>query len=51
LERIPLTYYQDGQIGVQPQDQPSAGGESTTSQEAALKMIENLVENLKAKRE
>ncbi len=51
LERIPVTYYQDGRLGVQPQDQPSAGGESTTSQEAALKMIENLVASLKAKRE
>ncbi len=51
LERIPLTYYQDGQFGVQPQVQPSAGGESTRSQEAVLGMIENLVKNLKAKRE
>jgi hypothetical protein len=51
LERIPVTYYQDGRLGVQPQDQPSGGGESTTSQEAVLKMIENLVESLKSKRQ
>jgi len=47
---IPLTLYKDGQFAIQPQSQPSAGGESTTSQEAALKMIDNLVTRLKEQR-
>ncbi len=47
---IPLILYKDGEFAVQPQAQPAAGGESTTSREAALKMIENLVDRLKAKR-
>ncbi len=51
LERIPLIIYKDSLFGVQPQSQPAAGGESTTSQEAALGMIETLVDNLKAKRQ
>ncbi len=51
LEIIPLILYKDSVFAVQPQNQPSAGGETTTSQEAALKMIDTLVENLKAKRE
>ena len=48
---IPLTFYKDGMFGVQPQSQPAAGGPSTTSQEAALTMIEDLVERLKSKRQ
>jgi hypothetical protein len=51
LERIPLTVYKDSAFAVQPQSEPSAGGETTKSQEAALGMIDTLVENLKAKRE
>lgn len=51
LERIPLIIYKDSLFAVQPQSQPAAGGESTTSQEAALEMIETLVDNLKAKRQ
>jgi len=47
---IPLVLYKEGQFAVQPQTQPAAGGESTTSQKAALKMIEGLVDSLKAKR-
>lgn len=48
---IPLVLYKEGQFAVQPQVQPSAGGESTTSQKAALRMIEGLVDSLKAKRQ
>ncbi len=47
---IPLILYKDGEFAVQPQSQPAAGGKSTTSQQAALKMIDNLVERLKAQR-
>lgn len=48
---IPLVVYKDGMFAVQPQSQPAAGGESTTSQEAALGMIEDLVDRLKARRQ
>lgn len=48
---IPLVIYKDGEFAVQPQSQPAAGGESTTSQEAALGMIEDLVDRLKARRQ
>ena len=48
---IPLILYKDGMFGVQPQSQPAAGGPSTTSQEAALSMIGDLVERIKAKRQ
>lgn len=48
---IPLIIYKDGEFAVQPQAQPAAGGESTTSREAALGMIEDMVDRLKAKRQ
>ena len=51
LERIPVVFWQSGQFGVQPQTQPAAGGESTTSQEAVVKMITNLVARFNADRQ
>lgn len=48
---IPLVLYKDGEFAVQPQTQPAAGGESTTSRQAALKMIDDLVSRLKAQRQ
>lgn len=47
---IPLILYKDGEFAIQPQAQPVAGGESTTSREAALEMIDDLVGRLAAKR-
>ncbi len=47
---FPISLYKDGMFAVQPQEQPSAGGESTKSKEAALKMIDDLVVNLERKR-
>ena len=51
MEVVPIIFYQDGRMAVQPQAQPSAGGETTTSQKAALAMIDELVASLKAKRQ
>lgn len=47
---IPIVFYRDGRMAVQPQSEPSAGGESETSKNAALKMIDEMVASLKAKR-
>lgn len=48
---IPVIFYEEGRIAVQPQAQPAAGGESKTSEKAALAMIDDLVASLKAKRQ
>ena len=48
---VPITYYKDGAFAVQAQTQPAAGGESTKAQEAALEMIDTIVERLKEKRQ
>ena len=47
---FPISLYKDGMFAVQAQEQPAAGGESTKSKEAALKMIDDLVGNLANKR-
>ena len=48
---FPITFYSNGMFGVQPQTEPSAGGDSTRSMEAVLGMIDMLVERLKEKRQ
>ena len=48
---FPITFYSNGMFGVQPQAEPAAGGDSTTSKEAVLKMIDGLVARLKEKRQ
>jgi hypothetical protein len=48
---FPITLYSNGMFGVQPQAEPSAGGESTESKKAILGMIDDLVESLKKKRQ
>ena len=47
---FPITLYKNGMFAVQSQSQPDAGGETTTSKEAALKMIDALVERLDSAR-
>lgn len=47
---FPITFYSNGMFGVQPQAEPSAGGDSTRSKEAVLGMIDMLVERLEEKR-
>jgi hypothetical protein len=48
---FPITFYSNGMFGVQPQAEPSAGGQSTKSREAILGMIDDLVARLKEKRQ
>ena len=48
---MPVPFYKDGAFAVQAQTQPSAGGESTKAQEAALKMIDSIGERLKTRRQ
>lgn len=48
---IPVIFYEDGRLSVQPQTEPAAGGASRTSEKAALTMIDELVESLKAKKQ
>jgi len=51
MKVVPVVFYKDGRMGVQAQTQPSSGGESMTTEKAVLRMIDDLVENLKAKRQ
>ena len=52
LQVIPITFYKDGAFSVQPQVQSStSGAPSKASEEAALGMIDGIVERLKAKRQ
>ena len=48
---IPVIFYKEGRMAVQPQAEPAAGGESKPSEQAALAMIDEMVESLKAKRQ
>ena len=48
---FPINFYSNGMFGVQPQTEPAAGGDTTTSKEAILGMIDKLVERLKEKRQ
>lgn len=50
MKVIPVIIYEDGQIGVQPQEEPASGGESTVSQEAVLDAIGLLVDRLAERR-
>lgn len=47
---IPVIFYEDGRLSIQPQTEPAAGGASRTSEKAALAMIDQLVESLEGKR-
>jgi hypothetical protein len=51
MKVIPIVLYEDGQIGVQPQTQPSSGGKSTDTQKAVQTAIGELVDRFKSKRQ
>ena len=46
LKEFPVTVYRLGRFGVQAQQQPAAGGESTTSQKGVMEMIDLMVATL-----
>lgn len=50
MNLVQVIIYEDGQIGVQPQTEPSSGGPSTDSQKAVLSAIDAMVERLAARR-
>lgn len=43
---FPISVYRSGMFGVQAQDEPSAGGKSTSSRDAVLVMIDKIIEDL-----
>jgi hypothetical protein len=51
MKVIPIILYEDGQIGVQPQTQPSSGGKSTDTQKAVATAIGELVDRFKSRRQ
>ncbi len=51
MKVVPIIFYKQSSMGVQPQTQPSSGGESDATEKAVLTMIDQLVSNLKAKRQ
>ena len=48
---FPITLYSNGMFGVQPQIESASGDPSQVSKKAVLGMIDDLVENLKKKRQ
>ena len=51
MKVVPVIFYKEGRMAVQPQTQPASGGESKDTEKAVLTMIDNLVDSLKAKRQ
>jgi hypothetical protein len=51
LKVIPIIFYKEGRMGVQPQIEPTSGGVSTNTEKAVLAAIDGLVASLKAKRQ
>lgn len=51
MKVVPVIFYKEGRMAVQPQIEGSAGQESKDTEKAVLTMIDTLVDSLKAKRE
>lgn len=51
MKVVPVIFYKEGRMAVQPQIEGSAGQESKDTEKAVLTMLDTLVDNLKAKRQ